>query len=111
MAVYERTALALGKPAPTISGKDKSGRPLSLRRFKGKTIVLVIGAVDRDRELKTVAVVGIGNDHPGWPRDEKLMKRFNALDRPRLFVLDKAGIIRAKDPTKKQLAELLAALK
>lgn len=109
LGVHERTVLAIGKEAPNIRGKDKRGRVLSLRRFRGKPIVLAIGAVERD--IRGIQVVGIGNDWPGWPKDEQLMRRFNAYDRPRLFVIDKDGVIRAKDPSDEQLAELRERLK
>ena len=113
LGVYERTTLAVGKPAPNIGGRDKQGRSLTLRRFKGEPFLLVLGDAGREGELKAlgVRILGVGNDWPGWAKEEQLLRRFNALDRPRIFVIDKAGVIAAKDPNAKRLKEVLSRLK
>ena len=113
LGVYERTTLAVSKPAPNIGGRDKDGKALTLRRFKGEPFLLVLGNPGREAELEAlgVRVVGVGNTWPGWAKEEKLLRRFNALDRPRIFVVDKGGLIAAKDPDTRRLKEVLSGLK
>ncbi|MHC4959134.1 MAG: hypothetical protein ACYTGN_12260 [Planctomycetota bacterium] len=113
LGVYELTTLAVGKPAPNPKGKAKTdGRIFSLRSRRGQRVVLALGETGRDaelRRLKGVTLLGIGNDLPGWADDLDFRRRFNAGERARIFVVDAKGVIEAKDPTRQELAALIAA--
>ena len=113
LGVYECTKLAVGQTAPPISGRSRDGKRLLLTSHRGQVVVLTFGKTGLDRELRGlgVTVLGVGNDLPGWPADEKYVLRYNAAERPRLFVLDKQGRIAGKDLRGKPLEALIARLK
>ena len=95
LGVHECTVLAVGKPAPG---------PFS-RRYRGSIAILTFGTVAadvaaiKDPKVKVVPIT-----------DEAAIRRFNAVGRARIFVLDKKGAIAGKDLTKKQLGALLVRL-
>ncbi|MHC4939062.1 MAG: TlpA family protein disulfide reductase [Planctomycetota bacterium] len=38
--IHDRSALAVGKPAPEIEGRNHEGKPMKLSEFRGKVVVL-----------------------------------------------------------------------
>ena len=75
--LFEMRELAIGQPAPEISGEDLEGKPLKLSDLKGKVVVLTcwatwcgpcMGMVPQERELvarmkgRPFALVGINGD-------------------------------------------------
>jgi peroxiredoxin len=121
-AVDEVKLLAVGKPAPVISGRDAAAQVFSLSDYRGKVVLLVIRNSPRVREYETLlrrleerglVVLGIlteGAVWRTWRKGEPLAARWNALERARHYVIDREGVIRGKDLLPDDLKRLLAQL-
>jgi hypothetical protein len=122
-AVYEHTHLGIGKVAPQIAGRDHDRRTFVLREYREKVVVLFFcasGSAGCRREIeglhrlgerykaRPLAILGVGPKEDGWRSwsdGERIGRDWNALERPRIFLLDRKGRIRAKDLWGKQLAK------
>jgi thiol-disulfide isomerase/thioredoxin len=138
--------LSLGATSPNILGTDVQGKPLDLRSFRGKVVMLsfwftgcgpCMGIISQEQRLvetykgRPFVLLGVCSDQSleqaqatasepkmSWPcwydgQDGPIVHDWNVLSWPTIYILDKNGIIIAKNPRGDDLdtriAEIMAA--
>ncbi len=88
-SLFELRHLAIGKPAPDLAGQDLDGKPLALKDYRGKVVMVsfwahwcgpCIAFIPQERKLverlagKPFALLGVNGDEPTDETREKTKK-------------------------------------